>query len=146
MGWNPPCISSSTGKVDIYLFSPTSNQSCVHIWQGVPNDPGSYSTQLEPKWWQSSSSISLQFTIVDSGVPSFLATYSAGPFFTATYTAPANGKVPDSANTAQPDNGITNVGALANHKLSSGKVAAAVLMPLLLLIGLAVAYWIKMSR
>lgn len=95
---------------------------------------------LQPRWWNSTSSINLQLSIVQSGTPVFLSPFPAGPVFNATYSG---SQIPDSSS----DTGITNVGSMSvKHGLSGGKIAAAVIMPLLLIIGLGIAYFLKVSR
>jgi hypothetical protein len=78
----------------------------------------------------------MQLTIITSGQPPFLSSMPAGPVFTA--TAPANG--------SNADSNIANVnGAVTHAHLSKGKIAAAVLLPLLF-IAAAIAIYLKMLR
>ncbi|KAI6096782.1 hypothetical protein EDD16DRAFT_1492589 [Pisolithus croceorrhizus] len=42
---------------------------------------------LEPKWWNDSSFIHLQLSIVTCGTQPFLSLFPTGPVFTAMYTA-----------------------------------------------------------
>ena len=118
----------NASAVDIYLYAPSSAKSLVHEWQNVKNAPGSYIATLDPKWWNSSSSVNLQLSIVEASTPVFLSTNPAGPIFIATYS------------------GSPNVGAIANHGLSGGKIAAAVIMPLLFIIALGIGYYLKVNR
>lgn len=145
--WNPTCVDPTNNKVDIYMYAPSSANTRVHLWSNVPAQPATFVTEIMPKWWMATPTVALQLAVVPAGAPPFMASMPAGPIFTATYTAPADGSTPASADLSKPDDGVTNVGALgAKPKLSSGKVAAAVIMPLLILIGIGVAYYIKMSR
>jgi len=138
ISWDTSCLS--TKAVDIYLYAPSTTKSLIHEWQDVPYTPGSYKATLEPQWWNSTSSVNLQLSIVESGTPVFLSPYPAGPVFNATYSG---SPTPSSAN----DSGITDVSSmLVKHSLSGGKIAASVIMPLLLIIGIAVGYYLKVSR
>ncbi|KAI6008839.1 hypothetical protein F5J12DRAFT_905198 [Pisolithus orientalis] len=144
ISWDTSCLAG-TSAVDIYLIAPSLTNSRIHEWQNVNFGLGSYQTQLEPKWWNDSSSIQLQLSIVTSGTQPFLSPLPAGPVFTATYTAPTSGSTPASADLSTP-NTVTYVNNFPTpSSLTSGKIAAGVLIPLLF-IGLGVAYYIKMSR
>ena len=129
------------------MFSPATGSSYVHAWQDVYFPAGSYQVNLQPKWWNSTTSVDLQLVIMTSGVPSFLATYPPGPFFTVTYRLPSSGITPTTADTSKPGNSVTvvkNAPSTQKH-LSGGKVAAAVIMPLLILFLISAAY-IKIRR
>jgi hypothetical protein len=136
--WDTSCLNTKT--VDIYLYAPGSANSLVHEWENVQFAPGSYMATLQPRWWNSTSSVNLQLSIVQSGTPVFSSPMPAGPVFNATYSgSPITG--------AASQAGITNVGGVSvKHGLSGGKIAAAVIMPVLLIIGLVIAYYLKMSR
>jgi hypothetical protein len=138
ISWDTSCLS--TNAVDIYLYAPGTTKSLVHEWQNVQYSPGHYTATLEPKWWNSTSSVNLQLSIVQSGTPVFLSPLPAGPIFNATYTGSPTSDSPN-------DSGITDVGSMSTkHGLSGGKIAAAVILPLLFIIGLAVGYYLKVSR
>ncbi|KAF9553430.1 hypothetical protein CPC08DRAFT_767542 [Agrocybe pediades] len=142
--WDPTCIDSR--ELDIYLFSPGSNNSRIHVWTNVANSRGTYTADLMPRWWGSTAEQSLQVVILPAGGLLFQAKYPNGPVFTATYTEPASG-VPAAADTNQIDpSGVTPVNDLATKPgLSPGKKAAAVLIPLLFIILCVTAYF-KMKR
>ncbi|KAL6306619.1 hypothetical protein BKA93DRAFT_149947 [Sparassis latifolia] len=146
ISWDTSCMTSNT--VDIYLYAPGSALPRIHEWANVDFAYGSYNVNLMPKWWNSTASANLQLAIVEAGTPPFLATMPAGPVFTATYTKPTSGSVPAAADTSTPGASIQNVnnGPSKSHGLSKGAVAAAVLLPLLFVIGLAVGVYIKLSR
>jgi hypothetical protein len=146
ISWNPTCLTPTNGQVDIYLYAPSAAQPRIHVWRSVPHAPGKFTAEIKPKWWKSTSSIGLQFAVVASDVPDFDTIMPAGPIFTATYTAPTDGSTPANADISKPEAGITNVGALGSKKLAPGGVAAAVLVPLLILIALGAAWWIRKSR
>ncbi|CAK5270252.1 unnamed protein product [Mycena citricolor] len=152
--WNTglDCLQPAPSSVDIYLYAPGSATSRMHMWQGVSYASGNYSATLMPRWWNSTSSATLQLMIVSSGTPPFLSTLPSGPVIQATYTPSSNGTTPDAANTAVHGSPTTIVGAVAgavsgvsSHTLSPGKKAAAVILPLLfcMLIG---ATYLKLSR
>ncbi|KAJ6632069.1 hypothetical protein B0H10DRAFT_1975910 [Mycena sp. CBHHK59/15] len=150
--WQPSlaCLQPAPTLVDIYLYAPGTASSRLHLWQNVPYAPGNYSATLLPRWWNATSSASLQLNVVAAGTAPFLRTIPAGPVFTATYTAPSSG-TPASADTAlsSGDSGITAVtapsSAISSRHLSRGKTAAAVLLPLLFCLLLGLAY-LKISR
>ncbi|KAI6102597.1 hypothetical protein EDD16DRAFT_1715953 [Pisolithus croceorrhizus] len=90
-------------------------------------------------------STSLHLSIVTSGTQPFLSPFPAGPVFIATYTAPTSGSTPANANLSTPDT-VTYVNNFPTpSSLTSGKIAAGVLVPPFL-IGLGVAYYFKVSR
>ena len=142
--WDTSCLSN-TAAVDIYLIAPGLNNSRIHEWQNVNYGYGNYQTTLEPKWWNDSSTVNLQLSIVTVNTPPFLSPLPAGPVFTATYTAPSDGSTPAGADLTSPG-GVTYVGNFSSNSSSSkGKVAAGVLVPLLF-IGLGIAAYFKLSR
>lgn len=134
-----------TSAVDIYLIAPSLASTRIHEWQNVNFALGSYQATLEPRWWNDSSSISLQLSIVTSGSQPFLSPFPAAPVFTATYTAPTSGSTPADANLNTP-NTITHVDNFpTNTSLSKGKIAAGVLVPLFF-IAIGIYVYIKISR
>lgn len=138
ISWDTSCLD--TTAVDIYLYAPGTAKSLIHEWENVKYAPGSYMATLEPQWWNSTSSVDLQLSIVQSGTPVFLSPLPAGPVFNATYSGSPTS---DGAN----DSGITNVGDISvKHGISAGDIAAAVIIPLLLIIGLGVGYYLKVNR
>ncbi|KAL4064691.1 hypothetical protein V8B97DRAFT_2105880 [Scleroderma yunnanense] len=144
ISWDTSCLSG-TSAVDIYLIAPSLANSRIHEWSNVNFGLGSYQTTLEPRWWNDSASVQLQLSIVTSGTQPFLSPLPAGPVFTATYTAPTSGSTPAGADLSTP-NTISYVNNFPTPKsLTSGKIAAGILIPLLF-IGLGIAYYIKMSR
>ncbi|KAJ3885627.1 hypothetical protein GG344DRAFT_58910, partial [Lentinula edodes] len=149
--WDTSCLTPSNDEVDIYLYAPSAATPRLHLWEDVPFSKGYYEAELMPRWWNTTSSEQLQLLILQSGDAPFLATLPAGPVFTATYSTPSSG-TPESAQTslASLDSGITEVQSTASTSssshLSGGKIAAAVIMPLLAVAALAVFFWIRRSR
>jgi hypothetical protein len=143
--WDTTCLTSTA--VDIYLYAPGASETRLHVWETVNYLLGSYSTTLQPKWWNATSSVQLQLGIVAAGTPPFTSTLPAGPVFTATYTKPTSGAVPSSADTSTPSSAKTEVNNFSTPKkpLAPGKTAAAVLMPLLF-VALLVAAYFRISR
>jgi len=138
--WDTSCLDTKT--VDIYLYAPGSTKSLVHEWENVQFAPGSYLATLKSQWWNSTSSIDLQLSIVQSGSPVFSSPMPAGPIFNATSSS-SGSSITGGASEA----GITNVGSVSvKHGLSGGEIAAAVIIPVLLIISLCVAYYLKISR
>lgn len=143
--WDPTCLS--TNAVDIYLYAPGAANPRIHLWETVDFSTGSYQTSLKPKWWNATTSVNLQLSIVAAGSPPFLTTLPAGPVFTATYTPSSSGSPSPDADPSVVESAVEVVNNLPkdNH-ISKGKIAAAVIMPLLI-VGLLAAYlFIKLSR
>ena len=140
--WNTSCLS--VPAIDIYLYSPDAALPRIHVWEGIATSRGTYNATLEPSWWNSTSSQSLQVSIVNSGQPPFLSTLPGGPVFNATYDASSGTPPGDSS---QVTSGITQVNDLSNtsQSLSAGKKAAAVLLTLLF-VALGIAGYIKYKR
>ncbi|KAF9222239.1 hypothetical protein BS17DRAFT_756392 [Gyrodon lividus] len=144
MSWDTSCMPD-TQAVDIYLIAPGLPNSRIHEWQNVNFGLGSYQTTLEPRWWNDSSSVSLQLSIVPSGTQPFLSNFPAAPVFTATYTAPTSGSTPATADLTAPNTATYVNNFPTNTSLSKGKIAAGVLIPLLF-IALGIATYIRISR
>ncbi|KZT30007.1 hypothetical protein NEOLEDRAFT_1083690 [Neolentinus lepideus HHB14362 ss-1] len=145
MTWDSSCLNSTA--VDIYLYAPGSSQSLLHVWENVNFMNGNYEASFKPKWWNATSSVTLQLAIVNSGQPAFLASMPAGPIFTATYTKPSDGSTPADADTSTVDATAEEVNNFARPKKgpSKGGIAAAVIFPLLV-VALCVAAYIKFTR
>ncbi|KAG8215645.1 hypothetical protein J3R82DRAFT_7516 [Butyriboletus roseoflavus] len=144
ISWDTSCLPG-TSAVDIYLIAPSLTNSRIHEWQDVNFALGSYQTTLEPKWWNDSSSMPLQLSIVASGSAPFLSPFPAAPVFTATYNAPTSGSTPATADTSTP-NTVTVVNNFpTDSSLSKGKIAAGVLVPLFF-IAIGIYVYIKRSR
>ncbi|KAJ7882731.1 hypothetical protein B0H14DRAFT_1458209 [Mycena olivaceomarginata] len=145
------CLPGSPSLVDVYLYTPGAALPIMHTRSGVPYSADSHSLALQPKWWNSTASCSLQLMVVPAGMLPFLSTIPAGPVFTATYAAPASG-IPAAADLSGGSNsGATTVvtatalSGVSSHSLSPGEKAAAVLLPLLFVLLLTLAY-LKISR
>ncbi|TFY50461.1 hypothetical protein EVJ58_g11041, partial [Rhodofomes roseus] len=140
ISWDTTCLD--TTAVDIYLFAPLAATSRVHIWQNVDYAYGSYNATLQPSWWNSTKSVSLQLEIIESGMPTFMATLPAGPIWNATYS-----KSDASTNSDTASGSISeDVNNVPKHGLSKGKVAAAVIMTLLAVAGILAGVYIWRSR
>lgn len=68
--------------------------------------------------------------------------------FTVTYQQPSSGSTPSVADTSKTDSGVTvvNNNPSTYKHLSGGKVAAAVIIPLLLIVSLIAAAYLKLGR
>ncbi|KAF5372539.1 hypothetical protein D9758_005291 [Tetrapyrgos nigripes] len=146
--WDTSCLSPANDKADIYLFAPNSNTPRLHMYEGITFSSGSYNATLKPRWWNSTSSEQLQLLIIQHGDAPFLATLPGGPTFSATYQAPSSG-TPDVADItkASGSDSVTQVDAKTEPASSHrGKIAAAVLVPLLALIALGIFAYLKISR
>lgn len=136
--WDNTCLSTSA--VDIYLYAPSASESLIHMWQNVNFANGYYESTLESSWWNGSSSIALQLSIIEHGSQPFMATLPAGPIWTATSAG--------NSSSSSTDAGITDVNnfATSGHAISHGKIAAAVIMPLLVVGALATYLYMKFIR
>ena len=153
--WNTACdVSSST--IDLYLYAPSSAAGLIHAWTNVDFSTGQYTATLQPKWWNSTETVSLQLNIIEGGGYSFMSSSPLGPVFTATYptadmyaTTVENGKTVTStaaaAATQSADAVFQDVSNTSSHHgISKGGIAAAVVVPILFLIALAavgVKFW-----
>ncbi|KAG6906500.1 hypothetical protein DXG01_013660 [Tephrocybe rancida] len=140
ISWDPTCISSQ--KVDIHLLAPWYNGETTEMtqWAGINNADGQKQVNILPKWWNATSSVQVQLAIVQAGLPPPMTPLPAGPVWTVTYTAPADGSTPASAVVGSSD-ASTGIGAQGTTKSpNGGKTAAAVLIPLLLVGGLLFWY------
>ncbi|EKM50994.1 uncharacterized protein PHACADRAFT_262926 [Phanerochaete carnosa HHB-10118-sp] len=140
--WDSTCLS--TTAIDIYLYEPGAANSRIHLWETVDFSTGSYETQLQSSWWNSTPSVNLQLAIVQSGTPPFMATLPAGPVFQGTYTGTSNATTTDDA----PASAIQVVNNVPQPKqgLSKGKLAAAVIMPLLIIAAIVAGVYFKIKR
>lgn len=142
VSWDPSCLSTDK-QIDIILLAPTATYSRLYRWESIWTDAGTYNATLMPRWWNATSSQSLQISIVPRGNATFLSDFPAGPIFTATYTEPASG-MPASANVNIIDSGVTVVNG-ASTGMNPGKTAAAVLLPLLFVIA-CIGGYIRFTR
>lgn len=144
IAWDPSCLD--TKAVDIYLYAPGAERSRIHVWQNVAFQKGSYQVDLMPRWWNSTDRMNLQLSIIETGLPPFLSTLPAAPVFTATYSPPSSGGTPAAADASIVDSGLTQVNNVDDkNKMTSGKTAAAVIVPLLFVL-LCVGAYLKMQR
>ncbi|KZO97441.1 hypothetical protein CALVIDRAFT_597726 [Calocera viscosa TUFC12733] len=158
--WNNACLGSPTPSlVDIYLYAPAASTPLIHVWGNVPASTGSYSDIIYPAWWNATASEteSLQLLIVESGQPAWMTSTPSGPIFKV--TTPANYSASASAGTTSGSSsssaGTTGSSSSGNSIYESvtqlfesfpkGAIAAAVIIPILLLVLAAVLY-IKWSR
>ncbi|KAL7414186.1 hypothetical protein BDY24DRAFT_414408 [Mrakia frigida] len=144
--WDPDCTIATKGKVDISLYAPNLPSSLIKIFTNVDQTTGSYSVALLPKWWNATTSASLSITIsdADSSLPSYLQGIVAGPPFTVTYpasllqvaaTGTATGSVAAAAaDTAAVDSIVYDAASSGKSGLPAGSVAAAALIPILVLL------------
>ncbi|GJN88902.1 hypothetical protein Rhopal_001873-T1 [Rhodotorula paludigena] len=139
LSWDPECVSVDSSNVDLYLsVVEDSGLVASHVWQNVVYSAGSLETQLKPEWWGAATgagSVQAQ--------PSWNTPAPAGPLFTISF----NGSYPSvtqSASNAE-DTG-PSVESVSDDKSrssgpSGGKLAAAILVPLLV-VGLAAAAYV----
>ena len=139
--WDTSCMT--TTAVDIYLYDPNAATPRIHMWETVDYAAGYYEATLNAKWWNSSSTVNLQLAIVEGGTAPFLATLPAGPVFTATYDSSATNITVNNATSAVE---LVNNLPSTTHSLAKGKIAAAVIMPLLVVAAIIAAVYIRISR
>lgn len=148
MTWDTTCLNVSA--VDIYLYATDSDKALIQVFENVAFSLGTLQRTLKSKWWNSTASVNMELTIVQAGVPPFLATLPAGPIWQAQYTVPPAGSAsPDAGNSSLSDPDVTQVnnlpGAAATRGISKGGVAAAVLVPLIVL-GIALGVYVRFTR
>ena len=137
--WDSTCLDANA--VDIYLYMPGADNTRIHMWQNLNFAAGKYTSTLHSSWWNSTEgTVQLQLKIVPNGSPPFLpSNFPAAPIFTATKGDKDNGKVTAGIDT------VNNFGDQHSSN-SKGKVAAGVLVPLLLIIGASIYAWIRYRR
>jgi len=136
--WDPTCLAANA--VDIYLYMPGADNTRIHMWQNVNFAAGKYTSTLHSSWWNSTEgAVKLQLKIVPNGSPPFLSDFPAAPIFTATKGDKDNGQVTTGIDT------VNNFGEQRSSS-SKGKIAAGVLVPLLIIIGAAIYAWIRYKR
>ncbi|KAI0708750.1 hypothetical protein C8T65DRAFT_576210 [Cerioporus squamosus] len=139
VSWDTSCLDTDT--IDLYLYGPSTAKPVLHEWKKVNYKTGSYNATLEAGWWNYTSPINLEFTIVPSDQPLFMVTTPAGPLFSATYSGTDHSS--SSVAGAVEEVGDTTT---EKHGLSKGAVAAAVIIPLLFIIALVTAAVIRINR
>ncbi|PFH53632.1 hypothetical protein AMATHDRAFT_1268 [Amanita thiersii Skay4041] len=137
--WDTSCLSVE--NIDIILSAPGNDKPLLQGWKSVKFSTGYRVVDLLPRKWNSTQSQQLQLSLYESDKPSFLSPLPAGPVFTATYTPPADGSVPPQADMSLEHDGNSNtIKSSTNKSIGPGKTAAAVLIPILLIILGIVAY------
>ena len=141
VAWDTSCLNSTA--IDLYLYAPSADSPDLHGWQKIDYSLGSYNVSLNAGWWNYTSPISLEFTIVPSGGSLFMITTPAGPLFNATYSG-SSAASSTSASVAGAVEQVNNT-PTEKHGTSKGAIAAAVLVPIIVISLLAAAY-IRLSR
>jgi len=141
ISWDASCLD--TTAVDIYLFAPLASTPRIHIWQSVDYAYGSYNATLQPSWWNSTQSVSLQLEIVESGLPTFMSTLPIGPIWNATYSGNHDASTSSDTASGSIAESVNNV---PKQGLAKGKIAAAVIMTLLAVAGIVAGVYIWRSR
>ncbi|KAG8974658.1 hypothetical protein FRC05_006992 [Tulasnella sp. 425] len=147
--WDTSCFNPAPTAIDIYMTAPLNADPNIHSWTNIDYAKGTVNVDLKPKWWNSTALIAMQLNVVQTGTPSFLTEFPAAPVFNVTYDASAaatNSQVAAAANTDVPDSPYTSVNNVYHSGgLSKGALAAAVLIPLLVVFG-ALGVYVKISR
>lgn len=142
--WDTSCLD--TTKADLYLLAPFTATPRIHLWQNIDFTAGTFTEVLKPKWWNSSEFESLQFALVLPEDQPFNNGLPAAPIFTMTYTP--NDSNAANADTSSMEPTIVDVSQATGEDkgLQSGKIAAGVLIPLLILSIIGIAAYVKMKR
>ncbi|KAF9444815.1 hypothetical protein P691DRAFT_786046 [Macrolepiota fuliginosa MF-IS2] len=115
-----------TRKTNVYLYAPAATLFRVAIWQNVDFTAGSVTVDLMPRWWNSSASTYLQLGIVPSGQSlQLFMPYIWQPPSCCRYVDQDEGR----------DHRGPKLSSDQTSHMSDQQPAAAVLIPLLLIIG-----------
>ncbi|PVF99390.1 hypothetical protein CPB86DRAFT_813974 [Serendipita vermifera] len=147
--WEPSCFSPVPQYVNIMLLS---SQGEVFRWEDVETSLGTYQANLDPKWWGNTAKMQLQLGITASDDLLFLSPFPAGPAFTVfnvntpTLTSASGSNTAAATTTPFVSGGTVNVQRLKSQGgLTRGRLAAAILMPILVAIA-AIAAYVYFSR
>lgn len=151
--WDPSCLSLSTSTIDLYLevINNQSTSTPVHEWTGIVYSSGKLETTFNPSWWNASTGageVNAQLLIVATGSEIWETSAPVGPQFLITY----NGSYPSVTSSgnlpAYTGPSVESVAAPSTSTISGGKLAAAVAIPLLVIVGLLAAYvgWNKWKK
>lgn len=156
--WDASCYPSLT-NANIMLYAQGASGAQA-IWPGIPFQNGQYTLTLKPEWWNATSTAELQLSIADPSQPAWL-TQVPGPYFkvqlpasalsttivqgTATIVTAASGVLATSARSTSTDSIYQTVSIPRAAGLSKGAMAAAILVPLLV-VGVAVAIYVRFAR
>lgn len=154
--WDTTCFGSTPELVDIYILAPGDDRGQIYLYQNVEFAPGTFQTEFKPRWWGAKKTANLQVSIVSAGDLLFLSPIPAGPVFNVEYDGLAppplssgassvSMNIPDEANT-EFNKWDYRINFATSHGLSKGRIAAAVILPLLLAIGAIVGYIVYTRR
>lgn len=148
--WATDC--PMTPQINIQLYSPANN-GLVARWKEADYAKGELAIDLKPQWWNATSTASLYFVIGSTSDDPWDPSSPSGPQFTVNYDASVTTTVNGQATTSAKGPTVTNGGdavmeTVATNKesggISKGAIAAAVIVPILviaLLAGVAVRFW-----
>ncbi len=143
-----------SSTVDLYLYA--SNAGLIHAFTQVPFSSGSFTYQLLPKWWNSTTTADLQLAIINSGNAAWMtssrparSSRSRIPLRLCTTTSMSGGSVVTATNAAAATNSadavFQDVSSTKSGGLSKGAIAAAVIVPLIVL-AIAIAVFVRFWR
>ncbi|WFD30504.1 hypothetical protein MSPP1_001525 [Malassezia sp. CBS 17886] len=128
--WNPKCINGDS--IDIYLYSQMQQTSMlpIHAWMGVPSRAGSLPVTLRPEWWNGTTTAITNLHFVPSGAQPWQTAYPLSPMWTMSN--------PDGTGT---DAHLSHSDYITTYpksgaKIASGSLAAAVVVPVVFVLGL----------
>lgn len=143
--WNTACAMNTL--VDLYLYEPSSANGLIHAFTGVTFADGKFTRQLQPAWWNSTTTAKLQLSIINSGTNSW-ENGPVGPLFQINYPASAIKSTlsVSTSGAAKTSGSVFENVEKTKHAggISKGGIAAAVLVPLLALIAgvvVLVIFW-----
>ncbi|WVW81614.1 hypothetical protein I302_103609 [Kwoniella bestiolae CBS 10118] len=152
--WDSSCpISSSQITLSLY-----GSGGVIKQWGNKDFSAGELTVTFQPKWWNDTETAQLQMNIVESDLESWMSNAPAGPVFSVSYpasamfsTTTANGQVKTSTAAAAATQSkdavfedVSSTNASDKSGISKGAIAAAVIVPLLViavLVAVAVKFW-----
>ncbi|KAL7419968.1 hypothetical protein Q5752_004931 [Cryptotrichosporon argae] len=158
--WDASCDVGAS-EIDLYIYEPSAATSLIQAFTNLTFSEGSYAATLQPKWWNDTTSAELYVTIVASGGDYWASSIPPGPQFEVTYPASkmystttvdgvAQTSTAAAAASASGDSVFQSVSNTPNasHKVSKGAIAAAVVVPLLVLagVGAVVVYFYRLKE
>lgn len=157
--WDPSCLGDAQ-YIDISLLSA---RGTLFRWSSVPAASGKHECQLDAGWWDQQNTVQVQLGITASDEPLALSPFPAGPVFTArnsdpipTVSTPSNSSVSGTRTSSTPAptgnyagaGGVVNVQQLYSSQQAQhrGRLAASIILPLLVAILVSVGGYIWYSR
>jgi hypothetical protein len=145
ISWDTACMEN-TKAIDIHVLSPYGNAAAPFTFTNVNFAAGSYSATLDPNWWGKNATGKLQLNILEAGEGLYMQQFPAGPIWGVSYSAPTAGATPVDAAAASQESTLNVNNFASGKKVSSGGIAAAVLLPIIAIAALIAFAYVKISR